>query len=146
MTRAVTATKRSWPLLLVAACSFIPGLGFFVGAIAVAWALLSDRPRARVAAVFAGLGAFANLAGIILVSVYMNRTPEMARFNQEMTRQDLVRVVYRLYQYHLAPDGGTYDLYSVGPDGRPGTDDDIRPVLPDSVAARSGYRPSHEAP
>jgi hypothetical protein len=29
----------------------------------------------------------------------------------------------------------------VGLDGKPGTDDDIFPLLPDSVARRSGYRP-----
>src|ERR1051326_2435112 len=39
--------QASWPLLVVAACSFLPGLGFFFAAGAVSWALLSSRPRRR---------------------------------------------------------------------------------------------------
>lgn len=52
----------------------------------------------------------------------------------------------RVYRYELAPGGESYDLYSLGADGQAGTPDDIRPVLPDSVAARSGYRPRRAAP
>jgi hypothetical protein len=44
------------------------------------------------------------------------------------------------YQYRLAADGRTYALSAMGGDGKPGTDDDIFPALPDSVARRSGYR------
>jgi hypothetical protein len=44
------------------------------------------------------------------------------------------------YQYRLASDGRTYALFAVGPDGKPGTADDVFPALPDSVARRSGYR------
>jgi hypothetical protein len=47
----------------------------------------------------------------------------------------------RAYRYELSRDGRTYDLYSVGADGEAGTPDDVRPVLPDSLAARTGYRP-----
>jgi hypothetical protein len=50
----------------------------------------------------------------------------------------------RLYQYQRSADGQTYDLYGVGMDGEAGTADDVRPELPDSVARRSGYRPSRE--
>lgn len=46
----------------------------------------------------------------------------------------------RQYQYTLAPDGSSYDLYSVGRDGKPGTADDIRPLVPDSIADKSGLR------
>lgn len=45
------------------------------------------------------------------------------------------------YQYIVSPDGRTYDLFSVGHDGTPGTGDDIRPVLADSLRAKAGYRP-----
>lgn len=45
------------------------------------------------------------------------------------------------YQYRLAPGGRSYVLFAVGADGKPGTDDDVFPSLPDSVARRSGYRP-----
>ncbi|HUF31310.1 MAG TPA: type II secretion system protein GspG [Gemmatimonadaceae bacterium] len=46
----------------------------------------------------------------------------------------------RIYAYEPSADGRAYDLFSVGPDGEAGTADDIRPVLPDSLAARAGYR------
>src|SRR5439155_1397684 len=45
-----------------------------------------------------------------------------------------------VYDYVRAADGGSFDLFSAGADGIPGTADDLRPVLPDSVLARSGYR------
>ncbi len=48
----------------------------------------------------------------------------------------------RRYQYVRSADGRTYDLFGVGRDRRAGTPDDARPVLPDSLASRSGYRPS----
>lgn len=47
----------------------------------------------------------------------------------------------RVYAYSLARDGRTYDLFSSGADGEAGTPDDVRPVLPDSLASRAGYRP-----
>ena len=45
------------------------------------------------------------------------------------------------YQYRPAADGESYDLFGVGPDNKPGTADDIRPVLPDSLVGHSGLRP-----
>jgi hypothetical protein len=48
----------------------------------------------------------------------------------------------RPYQYRRAPDGRSYDLFAVGRDGEPGTDDDIRPLLTDSLRFASGYRPA----
>jgi hypothetical protein len=58
---------------------------------------------------------------------------------------DLGAGVFRMprsYQYVVAPDGSSYDLFSVGPDGKPGTIDDIRPLLPDSSRGRTGLRPA----
>ncbi len=46
----------------------------------------------------------------------------------------------RLFEYRLAPDGQSYELFSVGPDKEPGTEDDILPELPDSLRGRSGLR------
>jgi hypothetical protein len=46
----------------------------------------------------------------------------------------------RQYHYALAPDGSSYDLFSVGPDGKPGTEDDFRPLIPDSLATKTGFR------
>jgi hypothetical protein len=50
--------------------------------------------------------------------------------------------VPRLYTYRRSGDGRWYDVYGVGADGQPDTADDVRPELPDSLARRSGYRPS----
>jgi hypothetical protein len=47
----------------------------------------------------------------------------------------------RLYQYRPAADGRSFDLFSSGADGKPGTADDVRPDLPDSVLSATGYRP-----
>ncbi len=49
---------------------------------------------------------------------------------------------FRVYQYRLTPDGRGYDLFATGPDGQSGTQDDVRPVVPDSLVGRTGYRPS----
>ena len=46
----------------------------------------------------------------------------------------------RSYQYAVAPDGRSYMLFSIGPDGEPGTDDDIRPLVPDSLQGKTGLR------
>lgn len=46
----------------------------------------------------------------------------------------------RLFEYHPAEDRQTYQLYSVGPDKKPGTPDDIYPELPDSLRQLSGLR------
>jgi hypothetical protein len=46
----------------------------------------------------------------------------------------------RPYTYRVAPDGRTFDLLAVGPDGVPDTPDDIRPQLADSILRRTGYR------
>jgi hypothetical protein len=49
---------------------------------------------------------------------------------------------FRFFHYQVAADGESFDLFGVGPDGKPGTADDIRLVLPDSLRAHSGYKPS----
>jgi hypothetical protein len=48
---------------------------------------------------------------------------------------------YEPYQYERSADGDHYDLFAVGPDGEPETEDDIRPVLPERLKTRAGYRP-----
>jgi hypothetical protein len=48
----------------------------------------------------------------------------------------------RNYQYVRSADGRTYDVFGVGSDRRAGTADDVRPILPDSLTGRIGYRPS----
>lgn len=46
----------------------------------------------------------------------------------------------RVYEYELSRDGATYDVFSLGADGERFTEDDVRPVLSDSLAAEAGYR------
>lgn len=48
----------------------------------------------------------------------------------------------RPYRYQIAADGQSFDLFGVGPDKKPGTADDVRPELPDSLRSRTGYRPA----
>lgn len=55
----------------------------------------------------------------------------------------------RLFEYHPAEDRQTYQLFSMGPDKKAGTSDDIYPELPDSLREHSGLRiksPSREGP
>jgi hypothetical protein len=179
------SAKSSWPLLTVAALSFIPGFGFLFAAAALSWALLSDRPRARLAGALAVAGAVANLAGGAIILLWVRKRPEFQQVQQESTRRDLSVLVGELesfhakngrypaslqelvgypiplkliniydnnggmsmtmvpYQYRVAEGGATYDLFSTGPDRKPGTDDDIRPVLSDSSRDHTGYRPGN---
>lgn len=176
--------KSSWPLLTLAALSFIPGLGFLIAAVALTWALVSKRPRARLAGILAVAGVVVQLilGGAILF--WARDRPEFVAAERESTGLDLGKVVAaledfhaehhaypanlrvllgypiplrmvnitdqsgglshlgQLYEYHLAPDGKSYDLFARGPDGKAGTDDDVRPRLTDSLAALSGYRPA----
>jgi uncharacterized RDD family membrane protein YckC len=175
--------ERTWPLFVVAACAFIPGLGFLFASIGLTWGLVSDRPRAMLAAVLAGVGGVLNLAGAALFFWQMQGDPKSVAVRSSSAKRDLARVVAalenyrgahgqypqslvvftqlplslklvnvsdlstsgfsvpRLYTYRRSDDGRWYDVYGVGQDGRPGTVDDVRPELPDSVARRSGYRP-----
>jgi Type II secretion system (T2SS), protein G len=48
----------------------------------------------------------------------------------------------RFYQYTVASDHASFDVFAVGPDGLPHTADDIRAELPDSILRHSGYRPA----
>ena len=44
------------------------------------------------------------------------------------------------YIYRPSTTTNTFDLFAVGPDRRADTPDDLRPELPDSVMAATGYR------
>jgi hypothetical protein len=147
----------------VAGLAFVPVLGLFFGAGAVTWALISDRPRAKLSLVIAATGALLNVAVPMFVVLTMQHGEAFARVEAQQTREDLTKLVFalqdyrgragryhapgllrvpRFYEYHLSADGESYDLFSVGPDGVPHTADDIRPDLPDSLRGRAGYRPT----
>ena len=181
--RPAPSNQRSWPLLVLGACAFVPGLGIFFGAAAVTWGLVSNRPRAKWGVILGGAGALLNLAGGAVLVRRFEHTPVVERSRIEMTRRDLgavaleleryrdrtgrypatlqqlvgqpnplrllniydqtagIFVFPRVYEYHVAADASSYDLFAVGPDGKPGTADDVRPALPDSVLRGTGYRP-----
>jgi hypothetical protein len=183
-TSPAETTRPAWPLFVLAALSFTPILGFFVGAVGASWALMSSRKRALRAAVISGTGALLNLAGMIVFSATTltnnpvtdaalaraahedlltltealdehhaetgEYPPSLQSLQRALMPLQIVNIydqsggVFRLpraYQYSVAGDGASFDLFAVGPDGEPGTPDDIRPELPDSVRTRSGYRP-----
>ena len=47
----------------------------------------------------------------------------------------------RELEYVVSADGNSYDLFGTGPDKKLRTADDVRPVIADSIKARSGFRP-----
>lgn len=92
--------KRAWPLFLLAGASFIPGIGVVFGAAAVTWALVSDRPRALVAAGLAASGAFLNmLGGGLLVWRLGHDNPAYAAAGAARARGDLGKLVVALETY-----------------------------------------------
>ena len=174
--------KRAWPLVTLAATSFIPGLGILLGSAAVTWGLVTDRPRARLAIGLGAAGALLQLAGAVTLTIWTRDSESVQTARTVMVANELTAIVVALddhrakagrypatlrelvgypvpmrfinvqdqfggvfklrpYEYHVAPDGLSFDLFSVGPDREPGTGDDVRPLLPDSLRSRSGYRP-----
>jgi hypothetical protein len=174
-----------WPLYVLAVLAFTPVLGFFVGSVAVSWALLSTRRGARRALAIAATGALLNIVGIIVFMAVLGGNDQFQQANLAGIRRDLGEVVAALEEHHartqsypetlallqlergvlrplqtmdlgpgvvhlrlpqpfhyvVAPDGSSYDLFSVGPDGKAGTPDDIRPLVPDSLRDKTGLRP-----
>src|SRR6266566_875006 len=143
--RPAPSNKRSWPLLALGACAFLPGFGLLFAAAAVTWGLVSDRPRARWGVILGGAGALLNLVGgAVLVARFQHAPvvqPIPLRLLNIYDQTAGFFVFPRVYEYHLAGDGSSYDLFALGPDGQPGTADDVRPALPDSVLRGTGYRP-----
>src|SRR5205823_10597618 len=93
------SAKRSWPLLVLGACAFVPGFGIFFGAAAVTWGLVSDRPRAKLGVILGGAGALLNLVGGAMLIRRFEHTPVVERSRIEMTRRDLGAVVLELERY-----------------------------------------------
>jgi hypothetical protein len=95
-------TKRSWPLLALAAGAFIPALGLFLGAAAVTWGLVSTRPRAMLAAAIGAAGGLLNMGGVILLAWWMQGDPTYDAANAARSSRDLVRLVRALEEYRDA--------------------------------------------
>lgn len=91
--------KPSWPLLLLAALSFLPGIGFFFASAAVAWALVSDRPRARIALGLGAAGALLQIVAIVVLIITLRDDPAMRRATRATTVADLNRLVVALDRY-----------------------------------------------
>ena len=96
----VPKPKRTWPMFLLAGASFLPGFGVFFGAAAVTWGLISDRPRAMVAAGLGATGAVLNLIGGALLVWQVQKTPAYASVGATSARRDLRKVVEALEDYH----------------------------------------------
>jgi hypothetical protein len=96
------STKRSWPLLALAAGGFIPALGLFLGAAALTWGLVSSRPRAMLAAAIGATGGLLNLAGGMLLVWRMQGDPAYDAANAAMSSRDLTRLVSAIEEYRGA--------------------------------------------
>jgi len=137
--------------MLAAAIGGAGGLLNLVGGMLFVWRMQGDPAYAAATVAMSGRD-LARLVGAIEEYRGANgRYPgELAVFTRLPLSLKLVNVhdnsagafaVPRSYRYQPASDGRSYTLFAVGRDGKPGTDDDIFPLLPDSVARRSGYRP-----
>src|SRR5438034_9479180 len=82
------SAKRSWPLLALGVCAFVPGFGIFFGAAAVTWGLVSDRPRAKWGVLLGGAGALLNLVGGAVRVGRFEPPPVVARSRIEVTGGD----------------------------------------------------------
>lgn len=96
--------KRAWPLFVLAGSSFVPGIGLFLGAAAVTWGLISDRPRAILAAAIGAGGALLNLVGGLLLVWSLGRNPAYASTGERAARRDLAKLVGALEDYRQEQD------------------------------------------
>ena len=96
MSEPATEPRRSWPLFLVAAGAFLPGIGLLFAAVGLTWALISDRPRALRAAVLAVAGGLLNLVGVGVILWRMQSKPGYAMGMRMAAQQDLLNVVQAL--------------------------------------------------
>src|SRR5258706_2096820 len=94
--------KPSWPLLLLATASFIPFLGLVFASAAVSWALLTERPRRRLALLLGAGGAVLNLGGIFLLAAAYSGNPELQKLYDAGARQDLGILVAAIEEYHAS--------------------------------------------
>src|SRR4029077_9076373 len=96
------SAKSSWPLLTLAALSFIPILGFFIAAVALPWALRSNRPRSRLAGILAGVAAVLQMVGIGVFAYTHTSSAEMADLDTHSAQMDIDRIALELEKYHAS--------------------------------------------
>jgi hypothetical protein len=106
-------SKRSWPLVLLGVGAFIPGFGFMLGAVAVTWGLLSDRPRARLAVALGAAGAgFQVLIGLGFV-LWLRNSPLMREAQATKAATDLAQLVAELDAYKAQTGKFPSSLYAL---------------------------------
>ncbi len=105
--------RKSWPLLTLAALSFIPGFGLFFAAAALSWALVSNRPKARLAGILATTGAVLQIGLGGLMYFWLDKRPEMAEARRITAQQDMVKVVNALEDYHAEHNAYPHDLVTL---------------------------------
>ncbi len=92
--------RSAWPLIVVAALSFVPAAGIVAAAAALAWAFVGSRPRARTAVVVAAAGVLFNVAVAVAVMRHFHASREIRAVEARDTRADLNRLVRALDDYH----------------------------------------------
>jgi hypothetical protein len=93
---------KSWPLMLLAALSLIPVLGFLFGFAAACWGLVTDRPRGILAAALGGTGALLNLVVLAVVGLSQTTKGQAGGLAGAIARTELDTLVSHLDRYHHA--------------------------------------------
>jgi type II secretion system (T2SS) protein G len=96
--------KPSWPLLVLAGLSFIPGFGILFGGVALTWALLSDRPRRRLAIALSAVGGVLTIVEGVAIAIWSEDDPATVSLRNEATRRDLAKIVEAL-EDHRGKEG-----------------------------------------
>lgn len=99
MTGEPPRQPSGWPLLMVAALSFVPGFGLMFAAGAVTWGLVSRRRHARLAIGVAAAGTLLNVAAALVLMRYAEQQETFKRVEVAETRTDLNRLVLELEHY-----------------------------------------------
>lgn len=92
--------KPNWPLVALAATSFIPMLGFLLGAVALTWAMVTSRSKARLAGIIAVVGLLANIGVGIVAYHGMSGDPQVKEIMRTRVGLELGAVVVALEAYH----------------------------------------------
>src|SRR5690349_11306906 len=98
--------RSSWPLMLLAALSLIPALGFFFGVATAIWGLVTDRPRGLLAAALGGAGALLNLVILGVIGMSIANKTHSGGVGAVIARSELDTLTNHLDLYHL--DHGRY--------------------------------------